>query len=412
MTTLDLQLGLFQDLEHSMNDDPSYNNNLEDQGGWLETTSDLHAFMNALPETEDDETTDVEAVINDMEQFLQSCEKKPDETCRDETDKDMLAAEALLDELIKESPASPQGQENQMIDLTKVNKVITEDGQEVLIVIEQPSLKDHDYSKCCNPKSFKTRSKDSEVETCRDESDSEVVMDHTPITSEDMDAAEDLLDELLKSSDFNWDILDGDQEVETVINEVEQFLQTVEPPAKSVEEQTPSILEEQVELVDHHMDFSNVTKVVTDDGEEIIIMIAPPSPPPPATSTVTTSSSPTSTTSLTSPTENSSNSLNDEDPDWTPSNSSSSIGRPALAKRYAKKNQRKSPYVTNRKERKKQQNVEAARRYRDKKKDEENSKETEVELLSQKNIELKSQVDALEAEVKTMKKIVKELGLF
>jgi len=423
MTTLDL----FQDLEHSscipaagiaFNVEPSIFALEEEQnhGGcsssWLETTSDLHAFMNALPDTEEDDE-DVEAVIDNMEKFLQNHEKQKDSD-------DMIAAEALLDRLIKESPAFSNGQqirEDTMIDLTNVNKVITEDGQEILIVIDpsESSLRDHDYT---IPKSIENPTQ--EVKPAVPETGNA-----TTISPEDMDAAEDLLDELLKSNDFNWDILDGDQEVETVINEVEQFLQTVDHKPMdhapvlldhpNEEDQHPKamdhtpILKDQTTALDQ-MDFSNVTKVVTDDGKEIIIMIAPPSP-------TTTSSTPT--TSWSSPTENSSGSLNDEDPDWTPeptaksrvgrprsSASSIATGRPSLTKA-----KRKHPYATNRKERKKQQNVEAARRYRDRKKGEQNIQETEVELLNHKNNQLKSEVEKLEAEVKTMKRIVGELGL-
>merc|ERR1719189_1889790 len=176
---------------------------------------------------------------------------------------------------------------------------------------------------------------------------------------------------------------------------------------KAAMDHTP-ILKEQTTALDQ-MDFSNVTKVVTDDGKEIIIMIAPPSP---------TTASSTPTTSWSSPTENSSGSLNDEDPDWTPPTAKSRVGLPrssassiATGRPSLTKAKRKHPYATNRKERKKQQNVEAARRYRDRKKGEQNIQETEVELLNHKNNQLKSEVEKLEAEVKTMKRIVGELGL-
>merc|ERR1712141_159925 len=55
--------------------------------------------------------------------------------------------------------------------------------------------------------------------------------------------------------------------------------------------------------------------------------------------------------------------------------------------------------------------VEAARRYRDKKKAEQNGVEFEEEALVARNKELKSQVSELEAEMKTMKKLMKELGI-
>ena len=60
---------------------------------------------------------------------------------------------------------------------------------------------------------------------------------------------------------------------------------------------------------------------------------------------------------------------------------------------------------------KKQQNVEAARRYRDKKKAEQCDVETEESVLLSKNKQLKGEVAELEAELKTMKKLMTELGI-
>merc|ERR1719367_1085894 len=62
-------------------------------------------------------------------------------------------------------------------------------------------------------------------------------------------------------------------------------------------------------------------------------------------------------------------------------------------------------------ERKKMQNVEAARRYRDKKKAEENKVEEEERLLLKKNSELKETLNGIEGELNTIKKLMTELGL-
>merc|ERR1712152_88610 len=71
----------------------------------------------------------------------------------------------------------------------------------------------------------------------------------------------------------------------------------------------------------------------------------------------------------------------------------------------------KSKSVKDRKERKKMQNVEAARRYRDKKKAEENKVEEEERILLKKNSELKETVNGIELEMNTIKKLMNELGL-
>jgi len=275
----------------------------EDEGGdksigWLEATSDLQAFMDIgeLPDSVVNNDQDVETVINDVEQFLQSVETNKENTSN--------------------HPA-------EICDMT--------------------------------------------------------------FPPEEMAAAEQLLDELLKSDDLELKLddielpvpqQDNDNHVEISVDLSDSEDSTAQQP-KSPEES--------------FIDMSNVTKVITENGQEIYILIAPP----PAKS----------------PFQDSSVSLSD-DSEWTPEESTKiSKGRPPV-KRYAKKSSnRKSPYIKDKKERKKQQNVEAARRYRDKKKDELSKTETDESALSNRNKELKSQVAELEAEVKTMKKLMSELGI-
>lgn len=67
--------------------------------------------------------------------------------------------------------------------------------------------------------------------------------------------------------------------------------------------------------------------------------------------------------------------------------------------------------TTDRKERKKLQNVEAARRYRDKKKQDEQRQGTEEKQLQTKNDQLKETLSGIEAELTTIKKLMTELGL-
>lgn len=182
---------------------------------------------------------------------------------------------------------------------------------------------------------------------------------------EEMAAAEELLDELLKSEGLE---LDFDLDT-TELNA---------PPSPK-----ESVAEVKQETF---FDLTNVTKIVREDGEEVFIMIVPPCSP---------KAEPVEEASCSS------------DPDYSPEPKTK--GRPTL-KRQPKKT-RKAPYIVDKKERKKQQNVEAARRYRDKKKSEQEDVEEVERVLSVKNKELKSQVSELEAEVKTMKKLMLELGI-
>lgn len=205
----------------------------------------------------------------------------------------------------------------------------------------------------------------------------ENVLSMEDLSAEDMAAGEELLDELLKSADFDDPLLENN---------------VIEP--KITED---NIKKEPSEMID----MTNVTKIITEDGKEIFIMIAPPSPvivqepekvvlAPEAKATLVTTS---------------------DDSDWTPDSPKTPKGRP-MVKRCAKsKGTRKTPYITDKKERKKQQNVEAARRYRDKKKAEQNVYESEEQVLSDKNKKLKADVAELEAELKTMKKLMIELGI-
>lgn len=190
-------------------------------------------------------------------------------------------------------------------------------------------------------------------------------------TTEEMAAAEDLLDELLKSNEI-----------------------ALPEPLETEVKEEPKV---EVEALDDSgfVDMTNVSKLITEDGQEILIMIAPPSPVP--------------TTSVVAP-ESVATIDSDESEDWTPDSPRSSKGRP-MVKRSPKRTNRKVPYIKDKKERKKQQNVEAARRYRDKKKLEQSGVEVEEQALVEKNKKLRSQLQELEAEVKTMKKLMLELNI-
>merc|ERR1711862_824626 len=160
-------------------------------------------------------------------------------------------------------------------------------------------------------------------------------------SEEEMAAAEGLLDELLKSNGApQLDLLDECKEEK----EEEQFI--VQP-------------KDEVENLDDSgfVDMTNVSKIITEDGQEVFIIIAPPSPV-----TTTAVVAPESVATIDS----------DDSEEWTPDSPKSSKGRP-MVQRSVKRTNRKSPYIKDKK--------------------------------------LKSQVQELEAEVKTMKKLMLELNI-
>jgi len=199
----------------------------------------------------------------------------------------------------------------------------------------------------------------------------------------EMAAAENILDELLKANGIpQLDLLECQEQQE--------------------EEQPKALAEPKIEVEDlddsGFVDMTNVSKIITEDGQEVLIIIAPPSP----ASTCTTVVAPESVAMIDS---------SGDDSEWTPDSPKSSKGRPMVQRSTKRTNRKAAPYIKDKKERKKQQNVEAARRYRDKKKMEQSEVETEEQALCAKNKKLKSQVQELEAEVKTMKKLMLELNI-
>lgn len=204
-------------------------------------------------------------------------------------------------------------------------------------------------------------------------------LDEEIFPPEEMAAAEQLLDDLLKSNDLDLSSFE------------------IEP-----QDQETSIIKEEEKPVlndSGFIDMTNVTKIIKEDGQEIFIMIAPPSPA--AAEMTTHVTAPESLASVAS--------SESDDSEWSPGPQVSK-GRPPV-KRSKAKSGRKTPYVTDKKERKKLQNVEAARRYRDKKKAEQSEAEVEEQALVARNKVLKTEVSDLEAEVKTLKKLMVELGL-
>merc|ERR1719266_1000502 len=219
------------------------------------------------------------------------------------------------------------------------------------------------------------------------------VLSSEDLPPEEMAAAEDILDELLKSGNMSLD----------------DFDLSSEDPLK--EEQVEATTIETVKEDPNDSGFIDITNAqhITIDGQDIFIVVAPPSPQP-QQELVTSVTAPESLATL-SP----AHSLAQSDSDWTPDSPKASKGRPPVKRTSMKaKSSRKNvstPFIKDKKERKKHQNVEAARRYRDKKKSEQENVESEEQALADKNKELKSEVSDLEVKVRTMKQLMVELGI-
>merc|ERR1712051_498778 len=212
---------------------------------------------------------------------------------------------------------------------------------------------------------------------------------------EEMAAAEDILDELLKSGNMSLD----------------DFDLSSEDPLK--EEQVEATTIETLKEDPNDSGFIDITNAqhITIDGQDIFIAVAPPSPQPQQEELVTSVTAPESLATL-SP----AHSLAQSDSDWTPDSPKASKGRPpvkrtSLKAKSSRKNQVGTPFIKDKKERKKHQNVEAARRYRDKKKSEQENVGSEEQALADKNKGLKSEVSDLEVKVRTMKQLMVELGI-
>jgi hypothetical protein len=195
---------------------------------------------------------------------------------------------------------------------------------------------------------------------------------------------------------------------------------------------------------------SNVSEFVTEDGQNIIIVIAPsssdeqqamtmaaaPTTPNGTNEVLASLNVPVSETSYQQTdvevSDNDESNNSEEDSDWLPdqeittprnqSNASLAKIKNKPGRRLQERTTSSTSSVSNgrinkiktikdRKERKKMQNVEAARRYRDKKKEEESKVGAEEKKLLKKNSELKETLNGIEGELNTIKKLMKELGL-
>lgn len=243
---------------------------------------------------------------------------------------------------------------------------------------------------------------------------------NSTMNEEDLSAAEDLLDNLIHGNFTDEEIKELEQSNDT------GYVSSNQPSFTNV---------------------SNVSEIITDDGQNIIIVIAPSSPShEPSLDMCHTISTGTNEVlaSLSVPVSNASyqqsevevsddeSNISSEDSEWFPDNEIAQHEPKAHNDRQKKKPGRqlqdrtksltssarssngrvnKIKTIQDRKERKKMQNVEAARRYRDKKKAEESKVGTEEKKLLKKNSELKETLSGIEGELNTIKKLMTELGL-
>lgn len=326
----------------------------EDEIGLLESSSDLQAFINmaSLPEVmAGDEDVDVEKVITDVTDFLQKYETPDTSVSAIKNPNPAIFNDAFLNFKEDDSNEDTAAAVDLLDELLKHNDINLE--EEFAPVLSSEDL-----------------------------------------PPEEMAAAEDILDELLKSGNISLDDFDLSNEIpkEEV---VEQMKVEQELPAHETSNQDDSILDDP-----NDSGFIDMTTTahhhITVDGQDIFIVVAPQSPQH------TLVTAPESFASLTDPI----------DPDWSPESPKTNKGRPTVKRTSPKaKSSRKTPYIKDKKERKKQQNVEAARKYRDKKKSEILNVEDEQQGLADTNKVLKSEVADLEVKVRTMKQLMAELGI-
>jgi len=209
------------------------------------------------------------------------------------------------------------------------------------------------------------------------ETPSEVVETKQPdLSSEEVTAADQLLDELLNYIEPSQETLETVDVVEDLSKNLEQ--DKVFEPLQPVLDLTPEEVAAPDQLLEELLkqpqvpdkDLSNVSTVITEEGKTVYILTLDSKLITPETETETLETS------------------------KTPSKRSKKV--------------RSTPY--DKKERKRKQDAQAAQKYRLKKKEEQGTLLAEEQSLVMKRNGLKSQVVELEAEVKTLKKLMVELG--
>jgi hypothetical protein len=247
-----------------------------------------------------------------------------------------------------------------------------------------------------------------------DTDDTEMTDDVSTLTASESQQAEDILDALLAGNIcFDMDQEDQFQD-QTNITTTEATL--------------TNIANESGYLSDLSR-ISNISEVITEDGQKVVIIIA--NDMDDDQDEIKEQTIESSADQLVAAV-----SSYDSEPEWSPESPSADAVPTAIrpkrsvnpttkvkemssvAKGKVDKKSKRGPYkrsayhnIRDKKERKKCQNVEAARRYRDKKKAEADVVESEESILDGKNKALKSKAAEIENELKTLKKLMVELGL-
>jgi len=213
------------------------------------------------------------------------------------------------------------------------------------------------------------------------ETPSEVVETKQPdLSSEEVTAADQLLDELLNYIEPSQETLETVDVVEDLSKNLEQ--DKVFEPLQPVLDLTPEEVAAPDQLLEELLkqpqvpdkDLSNVSTVITEEGKTVYIL--------------------TLDSKLVTPETETLEALEALETSKTTSKRSKKV--------------RSTPY--DKKERKRKQDAQAAQKYRLKKKEEQGTLLAEEQSLVMKRNGLKSQVVELEAEVKTLKKLMVELG--
>jgi hypothetical protein len=266
------------------------------------------------------------------------------------------------------------------------------------------------------------------------------------LTSNDSGLNSIILDSQMEEEDQQ---LDDESENKMAIDVLEALMNgniTTSSPVPS-SEAVEIKQEAKDDLIVDYSKLTNVSEFVLEDGRNVIIMIAdgPSNNKSASSSSLPIQSSTIDLASLghilgsnsiapSSPSNSSIDSSvdgrsspsssiipSDDDADWSPSPSTSSRRSSTVSKKYVEipttgrrgvaKTKRAKTVILDKKERKKWQNVEAARRYRDKKKIEQVETELEIKMLEDKNSNLKDKLKEMENEASTLKKLMNELGL-
>jgi len=235
------------------------------------------------------------------------------------------------------------------------------------------------------------------------------------LSAQESEQAEAILDALIKgdlTTDFESSINNAAVEIVDETATTITTLPIAAAPVNSKPAKTPIF-----------SGINNISEVITADGQKIVIVIANDMPGQVSDFSQIKAQVAASIPNIKAAPvvlQQSETEEDTSDSDWSPNSPAASntkknpvkgVTTGRIAKQRGPYSKRAHATVKDKKERKKLQNVEAARRYRDKKKSEQSGVETVEEVLDNKNKALKGQLSEMENELKTLKKLMTELGL-